>query len=1527
MSAHRAPRARRHGLRRSATAVVVALSSGIGFLAAAGPSAAAGPWFVGGAGASNANTCLSAAAPCATVTAVLAKPGFVSGDTINVAPGVYTDHPVIAAKGANIVGTGSGVFFDGSGTTWALGVNGSPAPTVNLSNLTLRNGGFSGGGAFPVVNGTVTTTNVNVINSKASSGAGVMVYGTARLTMNGGSITGNTATATAALGGAGGAVYVVGKQGATAAGVLVLDGVTVSGNTANGAAQVAGGNGGAIFNAGTTTVRNSTFSGNQAVATSNTSNTRRGQGGAIMNGGQDADDAPVLTISDSTISGGTVAGGLNSSTGGAIANGESFGGPTSTTTATNVTLAGNAAVLGGAIYNGASLKFNGGAISSSTAFSGGAVYNSPLIVPAQSAATVATFDGTSFTNNSANGQTAANYGNGGAIFNTATTTVKNATFTGNKAVAASAASTATGWGGAIWNGAFATTNVPKLTITDTKVNGGGVSGGNAVVGGAIADVGNVFGLTSAPATLDATNLVVDANSALAGGGLYVGGPATLTGGSVTSNKATSASAGFGGGLYITRSAGDPSPAVVLDSVDVTGNSAAVVGGGLAQGFGTSTKIRNGSLVDSNSSAISGGGVYNAGDLTVSDSRVSSNSAAFQGGGIYNGSSVATDAPKLALANSAIDDNTAASGGGGVVTIKGATLTATGGHLDGNSAVGGGGVVVGDGGSATFDGTDFVDNTASASGGAAILNSGTTSVVRSSLSGNHALHTTGNTGLGAAIYSGSNSDGASTSLTVGSSTIAGNDAWAGSALVTFSPGDGATNKASIDNTTITGNTSSSTVGAIEQFHPLTITNSTVTDNTAAAGSGSAGALSMVVPASVGVAGSIFSGNTPAACSGAVSDGGYNLAAPADTGCGFTAARHDLSAAPQLGALADNGGPTKTRLPGPASPALGAVPAATATTLSDAVSGNAVQLCGPGAKDQRGTDRPQGSRCDVGSVEVVQVTPTVGGPSDADYTVGNPGAPVTFTSTGTPQATLSEAGALPSGVTFHDNGDGTATLSGTPAAGTGGAYAITVKATNEAGTGTKDFTLRVHQAPLLSGPSASTYTVGQAGGPDVFHQTSGYPDATLSTSSDLPDGVEFTPGAGGTGTIAGTPAVGTGGVYPVTIDGTNGTPPDAHWPFTLTVDEAPAITGPASVAFTAGTSGSSDGYVGSGFPKPTFTATGLPAGLHVESTGPGTARISGVAADGTGGEYDATLIATNGVGTDATKDVHVVVNEAPELTGPSAVRFVAGRPGLTVFSADGYPGAHLTITGALPSGVTFHDNGNGTATLAGTAPSSEVGSYAVTVRASNGVDPDAVLHVTLEVAPQLTITSTSLAAASVGSPYGATVAATGGLPPYSFTLISGTLPAGLSLASNGQITGTPTGPTGTYSFTVRATDTDDPQEADTRELSITVDKGSTTLVADPVILKVGGMPLLGLRLAVVGATLTGGSPAQPIAGQTVVFKAGGTTVCTGVTGTDGKVTCVTSITDTLLVTLNLGVTATYAGSSLWLPSSGSAGLVGS
>ena len=69
--------------------------------------------------------------------------------------------------------------------------------------------------------------------------------------------------------------------------------------------------------------------------------------------------------------------------------------------------------------------------------------------------------------------------------------------------------------------------------------------------------------------------------------------------------------------------------------------------------------------------------------------------------------------------------------------------------------------------------------------------------------------------------------------------------------------------------------------------------------------------------------------------------------------------------------------------------------------------------------------------------------------------------------------------------------------------------------------------------------------------------------------------------------------------------------------------------------------------------------------------------------------------------------------------------------------------------------------------------------------------------------LTLSPASLPAATVGQVYNETITATGGTPPYTFSVSSGALPVGLTLAGGGTISGTPT-VAGTYAFEVTASD---------------------------------------------------------------------------------------------------------------------------
>jgi hypothetical protein len=91
--------------------------------------------------------------------------------------------------------------------------------------------------------------------------------------------------------------------------------------------------------------------------------------------------------------------------------------------------------------------------------------------------------------------------------------------------------------------------------------------------------------------------------------------------------------------------------------------------------------------------------------------------------------------------------------------------------------------------------------------------------------------------------------------------------------------------------------------------------------------------------------------------------------------------------------------------------------------------------------------------------ISAAPVFTSGTNSTFTVGAAGS-FMITTTGTPAPLLTETGTLPSGVMFVNNGDGTATLSGTPALGTAGAYGITITANNGVGTpANQSFTLAV------------------------------------------------------------------------------------------------------------------------------------------------------------------------------------------------------------------------------------------------------------------------------------------------------------------------------------------------------------------------------------------------------------------------------------------------------------------------------------
>lgn len=85
----------------------------------------------------------------------------------------------------------------------------------------------------------------------------------------------------------------------------------------------------------------------------------------------------------------------------------------------------------------------------------------------------------------------------------------------------------------------------------------------------------------------------------------------------------------------------------------------------------------------------------------------------------------------------------------------------------------------------------------------------------------------------------------------------------------------------------------------------------------------------------------------------------------------------------------------------------------------------------------------------------------------------------------------------------------------------------------------------------------------------------------------------------------------------------------------------------------------------------------------------------------------------------------------------------------------------------------------------------------------MDIQANITITITGAPLVVDVSGVPATDQVGVPYSGAIKATGGVPPYTFTITSGALPPGLSLNPDGTITGTPT-IAGVYTATIDVAD---------------------------------------------------------------------------------------------------------------------------
>jgi M6 family metalloprotease-like protein len=183
----------------------------------------------------------------------------------------------------------------------------------------------------------------------------------------------------------------------------------------------------------------------------------------------------------------------------------------------------------------------------------------------------------------------------------------------------------------------------------------------------------------------------------------------------------------------------------------------------------------------------------------------------------------------------------------------------------------------------------------------------------------------------------------------------------------------------------------------------------------------------------------------------------------------------------------------------------------------------------------------------------------------------------------------------------------------------------------------------------------------------------------------------------------------------------------------------------------------------------------------------------------GRFVFTATATSGTLTSSRSFTIDVVRPLAIVTDSALPRAVVGTAYARTLAADGGVGGVTwsLSTGALPAGLALQ---SATGALSGTPTAA--GTFAFTVLAASDTLRD-TRKFTLTVSAPVVITSTvARRAAVMGAAYADTVRATGGNSAFDWRVVSGALPAGLTLDPNGVLRGTPAS-SGTFQFTASAT----------------------------------------------------------------------------------------------------------------------------
>jgi hypothetical protein len=227
-------------------------------------------------------------------------------------------------------------------------------------------------------------------------------------------------------------------------------------------------------------------------------------------------------------------------------------------------------------------------------------------------------------------------------------------------------------------------------------------------------------------------------------------------------------------------------------------------------------------------------------------------------------------------------------------------------------------------------------------------------------------------------------------------------------------------------------------------------------------------------------------------------------------------------------------------------------------------------------------------------------------------------------------------------------------------------------------------------------------------------------------------------------------------------------------------------------------------------------------------------------------------------------------------------------------DGVTGNTVTLAATVSNdkagaGVTWAVSGGGsisgnTNSATYTPPASGTSAVTATITAASVADNTKAASVQIKVPAKAAISTATIAAGSVGTAYNASLAATGGITPYAWTITSGTLPTGMAMSSSGAITGTPMAAgAGTSSITFKVSDSGKPNP-----LTATATLDVTVAPAPPITFGSGTLAEGTMTVVYAGSiTATGGAGPLTYAIVSGAFPDGVSMASTGaLSGTPSK-----------------------------------------